>query len=142
HLFWTYGFELTQPWGASMLPTLHMSGEWVVVSKYYRRGRGVQVGDMVCSRSPIRPTEGILKRVLGMPGDLVIAGDVQTGSGEMIQVPAGHCFLSGDNQEYSRDSRHYGPVPLALIRGKVVARVLPWRNACVFENPMQPVRDE
>ena len=43
----------------------------------------------------------------------------------MIQVPEGHCWLLGDNLGESRDSRTYGPMPLALIKGKVVARVLP-----------------
>ena len=37
---------------------------------------------------------------------------------EMIQVPEGHVWLEGDNQAWSRDSRFYGPVPLALIKGR------------------------
>lgn len=32
----------------------------------------------------------------------------------------------GDNLDYSRDSRHFGPMPMALIRGKVIAKILPW----------------
>jgi signal peptidase I len=35
-----------------------------------------------------------------------------------ITVPANHCFVLGDNRHYSRDSRHYGPVPLVGIRGR------------------------
>jgi hypothetical protein len=31
--------------------------------------------------------------------------------------------LQGDNLTLSRDSREYGPVPLALVRGKVVCEV-------------------
>lgn len=34
--------------------------------------------------------------------------------------------MVGDNLPFSRDSRHFGPMPMALIRGKVEARVLPW----------------
>ena len=37
----------------------------------------------------------------------------------VVQVPDGHVWLQGDNLPNSTDSRHYGPVPLALIRGKV-----------------------
>jgi inner membrane protease subunit 1 len=37
------------------------------------------------------------------------------------QVPQGHCWVCGDNLPASRDSRIYGPLPMALIRGKVVA---------------------
>ncbi|MFZ5573193.1 MAG: signal peptidase I [Thermodesulfobacteriota bacterium] len=34
-------------------------------------------------------------------------------------VPDGHCFLLGDNRPDSRDSRHFGPVPLADVKGRV-----------------------
>lgn len=36
----------------------------------------------------------------------------------MIQVPEGHVWVAGDNLAYSRDSRFYGPLPMALILGK------------------------
>jgi mitochondrial inner membrane protease subunit 1 len=41
----------------------------------------------------------------------------------------------------SRDSRIYGPVPLALIKGKVVARVWPWRDRKWIENSLQRHED-
>jgi len=37
-----------------------------------------------------------------------------------ITVPAGHVFLLGSNRPHSRDSRHFGPVPLAVISGRVL----------------------
>jgi hypothetical protein len=39
------------------------------------------------------------------------------------QVPKGHVWLEGDNLIVSRDSREYGPVPLALIKGRAVLQV-------------------
>jgi len=39
------------------------------------------------------------------------------------QVPPGHIWLEGDNLIVSRDSREYGPLPLALVRGRAVAQV-------------------
>lgn len=39
------------------------------------------------------------------------------------QVPVGHMWLEGDNLIVSRDSREYGPVPLALVRGRAMAQV-------------------
>lgn len=47
-------------------------------------------------------------------------GDVQ-----YVTVPLGHVWLAGDNMGNSTDSRHYGPVPLGMVRGKVLARVYP-----------------
>jgi signal peptidase I len=37
---------------------------------------------------------------------------------EPTTVPKHHCFVIGDNRKGSRDSRHYGPVNLGLIKGR------------------------
>jgi len=37
---------------------------------------------------------------------------------EKITIPKNHCFVLGDNRNDSRDSRHFGPVPLATIKGR------------------------
>ena len=79
------------------------------------------------------------KRIIGMPGDLVCVvspgkkdedldkegGDFATFKDEMFRVPEGHCWITGDNLDWSRDSRLTGPVPLALIEGKVRAVLWP-----------------
>lgn len=41
-----------------------------------------------------------------------------------ITVPNYHCFVLGDNRNLSRDSRHFGPVLLATIKGR--AEYLYW----------------
>jgi inner membrane protease subunit 1 len=45
------------------------------------------------------------------------------GEGKYIKVPKGYVWIVGDNLSNSTDSRHYGPVPLAMVKGKVLARV-------------------
>ena len=35
-----------------------------------------------------------------------------------MTVPEHHCFVLGDNRNLSLDSRHFGPVPLATIKGR------------------------
>ena len=35
-----------------------------------------------------------------------------------ITVPAHHCFVLGDNRNHSRDSRYFGSIPLATIKGR------------------------
>lgn len=50
---------------------------------------------------------------------VILDGEV----GPFIRVPRGHVWAVGDNLSNSTDSRKYGPVPLGLIRGKIIARV-------------------
>lgn len=71
-----------------MLPTIAVRGDWVWIDKAYRRGRGITVGDVVSMKHPLMPEEGAIKRVLGMPGDLVLRDTpgVEGGRGMMIQV--------------------------------------------------------
>jgi inner membrane protease subunit 1 len=103
-----------------MIPTLYLEDRALVLT-HYRRGRGVKVGDVVSAQHPHEPGETVIKRVVGMPGDFVCGGMDPESGGPLLQVPQGHCFLAGDNQAFSRDSRYYGPVPLALVRGRAVA---------------------
>jgi inner membrane protease subunit 1 len=60
-----------------------------------------------------------------LPGDVICVDP--TGqlapSTEHVVVPKGHIWVSGDNAADSRDSRLYGPVPMALIHGRLFARV-------------------
>ena len=177
HLIQTYFIEVSACAGPSMLPTLAVQGDWVLINKRHRRGRGIATGDIVDFVRPTVPATGAVKRVVGMPGDFV-ASDYQDGianverelvverdsSGnmilrgtgradsveklaagvkrehKMIQVPEGHCWILGDNLAESRDSRTYGPLPLALIKGKVLARVLPWAGRGWLVNNLERVR--
>ncbi|KAK3651635.1 hypothetical protein LTR56_004364 [Elasticomyces elasticus] len=109
-------------------------GESVVVSKWFRRGRGLRVGDLVSFKHPINMGENAVKRILGMPGDFVAVGGArgagqggEGGGGRMLQVPAGHCWIVGDNLTWSRDSRIYGALPLGLVTGKVLG-VVSWKD--------------
>lgn len=105
-----------------MLPTINSYGDSVIISKYYRRGRDLKVGDAVSFAHPVVAGMQSLKRVVGMAGDFVERDTPGSDSGMMVQVPKGHCWVVGDNLSYSRDSRHFGPLPLALIKGKAIVR--------------------
>jgi len=123
-----------------MLPTFEVRGDSVIISKFYRRGRGIKVGDVVSFHSVVEPGESVIKRVLGLEGDYVLR-DTPESTDLMIQVPEGHCWVIGDNLPHSRDSRHFGPMPMALIKGKVIAKVFPWNERKWIENGLQPVQN-
>jgi hypothetical protein len=44
-------------------------------------------------------------------------------------VPVDHVWLQGDNTRNSRDSRFYGPVPEAMLHGRVFFRLWPLDKA-------------
>ncbi|KAM0127907.1 hypothetical protein ACHAP3_008582 [Botrytis cinerea] len=125
-----------------MLPTISVSNDWFLISRAYRRGRDVQVGDIVSFESVVEPGQKAFKRVLGLEGDCVMMGTPGSGETQMIRIPEGHCWVVGDNLEWSRDSRMFGPIPMALIKGKIIARVLPWSERKWFENDLKPVVDD
>ncbi len=118
---------------------------WIMYSNLHRRGRKIKVGDVIMYKNPIFPTQRGCKRVIGMPGDFVsvitpgrtnddfhavdVEGKWASVREQVIRVPEGHCWVAGDNLEWSRDSRHFGPLPLGLVKSKVLAVVRPWREA-------------
>ncbi|KAI1648173.1 LexA/Signal peptidase [Daldinia loculata] len=146
HLLVTYGYSTGYGWGPSMLPTFLTMNEWFVTDRSHRRGRGVRVGDCVVYSIPVEPGEEGIKRVLGLPGDYVLLNSPGVGADTMIQIPKGHCYIVGDNLPWSRDSRDFGPIPMGLIKGKVVAKVVvngwwPFNWFTKVESGLQPVLD-
>ena len=124
-----------------MLPTLHFNGDTVMISKLHSGGRWIQIGDIVSFDHPVRQGTTGIKRVVGMPGDLVLKNTPETND-MMLMVPENHVWVAGDNLPWTRDSRHYGPLPMGLIRGKVVARVLPLRYMRWFRGGLEERDDD
>lgn len=121
--------------GASMEPTLR-AGDLVAVVPLV----GPRRGDVVLVRDPREPSRVTVKRVLGLPGErlrvrrgrVLVDGVAQAepyaggaGPDAELRVPPGHVAVLGDARHRSTDSRVFGPVPLELVDGLVVARVAP-----------------
>lgn len=136
-----------------MYPTISSGLSYTIYSRRHKRGRNIQVGDIILFDNPIFLQQGACKRVIGMPGDYVLRDPSQSptvGGASvpgitddnsvreepvMIQVPEGHVWCSGDSLSYSRDSRFYGPVPMALIMGKALYNGDGWFNWTSFRTP-------
>jgi inner membrane protease subunit 1 len=144
HLITTYIGSIGATHGVSMVPTIPSGFQgtpWIVQSRLHRRGRNIRVGDVIAFQHPVNPNGRMCKRIIGMPGDLVSVmtpcrgeedltkkdaeGDWANAKESLIRVPEGHCWVAGDNLDWSRDSRLFGPLPLALIKGKVLGVVWP-----------------
>lgn len=109
--------------------------------------RPVQRGDVVIFRSKENPSEDVVKRCIGLPGDelemiakkLYLDGEPldETAYVKYIEplvpardelaplvVPDDHYFCFGDNRDNSNDSRFWGPLPAQLVKGR--ASVIYW----------------
>ena len=113
-LDWRHG-----PWRvaiaeSSMSPALE-PGDWVLVDPTVRSWP--RRGSIVVVREPVSDLL-VIKRVVGRPGDAVIA------NGTTRRLPPGEAWLMGDASG-SRDSRQYGTVGLDRLVARAWFRYAP-----------------
>ena len=129
--------------GTSMLPQL-VDQERIFVNKFLYRIDQIERGDIVVFWYPLDPSRSYIKRVVGLPGDVV---EIRRGyvwingrrlaesyvpqeyfdprSHAPVRVGPGAYFVMGDHRSESNDSRVWGPVPEENIYGKAVFRYWP-----------------
>lgn len=126
--------------GTSMMPGL-VDQERIFVNKFiYRFGIGeIHRGDLVVFWYPEDQTKSYIKRIIGLPGDVVsIDRGAVSINGKRLEedyVPAkyrdlvslpptkvepDHYFVLGDHRNSSNDSRSWGLVPRSCVYGKAV----------------------
>jgi len=126
--------------GTSMMPSL-VDQERIFINKFvYRFGLAqVQRGDTVVFWFPGDPSKSYIKRVIGVPGDMVeVRNGVVLVNGSRLaetyvppeyrdhsvmppeRVPEDQYFVLGDHRSSSNDSRAWGMVPRRYIYGKAV----------------------
>lgn len=138
-------FEPTQVQGSSMLNTLK-TGDRVIVNKIGLKFKPLERGNIIVLH--FNPTnEDYIKRVIGLPGDVVqlIDGHFYI-NGEMLEeayastdfthpinktewiIAENEYFVVGDNRAIgaSKDSRDFGPVKLEDIKGVASLRFYPF----------------
>lgn len=136
----------------SMLNTIQI-GDYILVNKlsygfklpfsdtWIYKGEGPQYGDIIVFKYPKNPSVDYIKRVVGLPGDIMEMRDKQLyRNGEKVdeayiihtrpnmigpldnmapyKVPADEYFVMGDNRDNSEDSRAWGTVNRDEIYGK------------------------
>jgi signal peptidase I len=144
--------------GTSMLPRLH-DGERIFVNKliYYAEygwAPKIERGDIVVFWYPNDPSKSYIKRVIGLPGEVVevregtvfINGAVleekyldpgENAAGATLtpkEVTLNYYFVMGDNRDNSSDSRSWGLVPKKYIYGKALLRYWPPSAASVIHH--------
>lgn len=132
----------TRVYGQSMEPSLHTDQRLVVEKvsynpyvRHYLNLDGPQQGDIVVLSLPSQDGELLIKRVIGLPGDLIeihhgqvfinnqaldepyLDGLTLGNYGPRI-VPPLQVFVLGDNRNFSNDSRNFGTIPLKDVVGK------------------------
>ncbi len=129
--------------GTSMLPEL-VDQERIFVNKFRYRIDDIARGDVVVFWYPLDHSKSYIKRVVGVPGDVVeIRRGVVLVNGVPIDedyvppdfadrrsyptrtVDAGQYYVLGDHRNQSNDSRTWGLVPRENIYGKAVFRYWP-----------------
>ncbi|KAF8453961.1 peptidase S24/S26A/S26B/S26C, partial [Terfezia claveryi] len=79
-------------------------------------------GEVIVFRLPSDPEKGVVKRVVGVEGDLV---RLRRNARGVVEVPKGHLWVEGDEGFHSRDSNDYGPIPKGLVTARVKYIVWP-----------------
>ncbi|MCL5972723.1 MAG: signal peptidase I [Firmicutes bacterium] len=130
----TFVFESFQVQGTSMLPTLK-NNERVLVNKLIYDFETPKTGQIVVFKSPVNKSQDWIKRVIGVPGDVIsVRNNVVYIDGKRyhepflkyrqsmnvapIKVPPGDLWVEGDNRPKSFDSRYFGFLPMKNLKGQ------------------------
>jgi signal peptidase I len=132
--------------GLSMVPTFQ-DGEYLIVDEISYRFEEPKRGDVVIFRYPKDPSKFFIKRIIGLPNEIVDVSDNEVTiysdenkEGVKLTEPYIHSlghgnshivlkndeyFVMGDNRAGSSDSRIWGPVKREYIIGNAFLRLLP-----------------
>ena len=153
-------YFLFQPFviqGSSMEPNFH-EADYLIVDELSYRFRNPERGEVVVFKYPLDTTKRFIKRVIGLPGEIVEIrnGDVIITStiGQAVtltepyiptnlkapdmnpyKLGEGQYFVLGDNRPYSSDSQDWGELPAKNIIGKVELRLWPLNQLLRVEAP-------
>jgi signal peptidase I len=121
--------------------------ERIIISRLALKTGVVNRFDIVVLYKPNEPGKSLIKRVIGLPGEIIEIKDSEVfinnkkleqpflkGKGyppykkdnlKPLLIQQDHYYVMGDNRAVSQDSRNFGPVPAKYIFGKTIFRYWP-----------------
>ncbi len=140
--------------GASM-ETTFATGEYLIVDQLTYHFEEPKRGDVIVFRYPKDPSKFFIKRVIGLPGDVIDIGgrevtitNAEHPDGATLEegyvrsmkpsatiheeLGAGEYFVMGDNRDASSDSRSWGVLQQDKIVGRAFLRLFPFTTIDVF----------
>jgi len=146
-------FQQSKIPSGSMMDTL-LVGDYIMVNRFVYApqvswlertllpARPIRRGDVIVFKQPDEPEIDFIKRVVGLPGDVVElrSGDLYVNGRRTeepyvtdryrrqdprrdfgpIEVLPERYFVLGDHRDQSRDSRFWGQVPSTLVKGRAL----------------------
>lgn len=144
--------------GVSMEKTFQ-TGDYILTSRIAYKFKPIERGDVIVFKSPQNPDIEYIKRVIGLPGDIVLIKNGQVyvndkllsenyantettpseggivKENEPLTIPTDYIFVMGDNRRESSDSRVFGPIKINSIVGSVFFRYFPSQKIGCITNP-------
>ena len=143
--------------GASMEPNFE-NGEYLIIDEISYRFHEPQRGDVIVFRYPKDPSQYYIKRVVGLPKEVIriedgkitifskenpagfvlgesylLEGDEFTHGNLEINLDENDYFVLGDNRQASSDSRRWGAVPRQYIIGQAWLRAWPFNKFGILD---------
>ena len=104
--------------GPSMKPTF-LPNSILLVKKFGFKDN-LKKGDIVLTKTTYDDQTIVAKRISGLPGEEIKINDHKN-----MRLSKNYYYLLGDNLDQSFDSRHYGPIPVQIMQGKVIGILYP-----------------
>lgn len=164
-VIYVFLFRPFQVNGQSMYPNFE-DKQHVITDLISYRFNEPKRGDVIVFKAPPDPEKDYIKRIIGIPGDIVsiknglvyvnnqlspensyLDSSVKTYGGSFLKdggeviVPQGNYFVVGDNRPASSDSREWGFVEKSEIIGRSLFIYWPFDKMQLIKNPLEETKN-